>query len=124
MKTYWDLATDMSKTELRELENRLTVLIEHLLKLVHVTGQLRTDNLRGWNQTVRYQRRDLLNHIMQNRGLKSKLTRSLLDKVYRAAIGTVEKEYPSAFFPVTRSFSLEAVAGPDVIAALNWPDRN
>ena len=33
MKTLFELGADMSKTDIRELENRLTVLIEHLLKI-------------------------------------------------------------------------------------------
>ena len=73
MKTYFELMTEMSKSDLQELESRMIVLIEHLLKSGHVAGQVAHDNLRGWNQTVRNQRRDLAAHIKANPGLKSKL---------------------------------------------------
>jgi hypothetical protein len=93
MKTYFELAAEMSKSDLRELESRLTVLIEYLLKLAHVTGRAAKDNQTGWNQTVGYQREDLALHFEQNQGLKSKLTHAMLDKVYRSALATVRKEY-------------------------------
>lgn len=118
MKTLFELGADMSKTDIRELENRLTVLIEHLLKIAHVTGPAAKDSFRGWNQTVRYQRRDLALHIEQNKGLKSKLTEAMLDKAYRAALSTVKKQYPATTFPATSRFSIEEVLGPDALAAL------
>lgn len=99
MKTHFELAVEMSKTDVRELENRLTVLIEHLLKLSHVTGRVAKDNLRGWNQTVRYQRRDLAMHIEENAGLKSKVSEATLNKTYRTALSTVQKDYPDVIFP-------------------------
>ena len=99
MKTYWESATDMSRTDLRELENRLAVLVEHLLKIGYVTGQVHTENLQGWNQTVRSQRRDRARHIQQNKALKSKLTQSLFEKIYRIAAGAVMQEYRFTAFP-------------------------
>ncbi len=53
MKTYQELLTEMSKSEIRELESRLSVIIEHLLKIQHVKGQIGLDNLRGWTKSVR-----------------------------------------------------------------------
>ncbi|MCC6363637.1 MAG: DUF29 family protein [Bryobacterales bacterium] len=44
MKTYQDFITEMSKSEIRELESRLGVIIEHLLKIKYVKGQI---GLRG-----------------------------------------------------------------------------
>ncbi|HTX34849.1 MAG TPA: DUF29 family protein [Bryobacteraceae bacterium] len=87
-----------------ELDSRLTVLIEHLLKLAHVSGQVARDNFRGWNQTVRNQRRDLVAHIKANPGLKSKLTEELL--VLTAA------------FPSSRRLSLDEIVGQEVVLAL------
>jgi hypothetical protein len=118
MNTYFELATDMSKTDVRELENRLRVLIEHLLKLRHITGPVATDNSRGWNQTVRYQRRDLALHIEEKAGLKSKLNEPMLDKAYRAALTNVKEQYPATPFPPTRELSLKEVVGPEITAVL------
>ncbi|MCC6389412.1 MAG: DUF29 family protein [Bryobacterales bacterium] len=39
MKTYPQLISEMSKSELRELESRLGVIVEHLLKIRYVKGQ-------------------------------------------------------------------------------------
>ena len=53
MKTSQDFITEMSKSEIRELESRLSVIVEHLLKVRHVEGQIGLDNLRGWKNSVR-----------------------------------------------------------------------
>lgn len=118
MRTYFELISEMSKSDLQELESRLTVLIEHLLKITHVTGQVAHDNLRGWNQTVRNQRRDLAAHIRDNRGLKSKLTEQMLDKAYRIALANVKTEYRTMPFPPARQLSLDEIAGPEIAMAL------
>lgn len=118
MKTYFELVTDMSKSDLQELESRLTVLIEHLLKLAHVTGQAPRDNFRGWNQTVRNQRRDLAAHIKANPGLKSKLTEELLDDIYRVALAKSKTEFRGAAFPSARRLSLDEIVRPEVVLAL------
>ena len=118
MKTYFELATEMGKTEVRELENRLVVLIEHLLKISYVTGRVAKDNFRGWNQTVRYQRRDLALHIERNKGLKSKLTQAMLDRAYKTALATVKEEYPSMTFPTNCQFSIEEIVGPEVVTEM------
>jgi hypothetical protein len=118
MKTYFELITEMSKSDLQELESRIVVLMEHLLKIGHVTGQVAHDNSRGWNQTVRNQRRDLAAHIKANPGLKSKLTEQMLDKVYRIAVANVKTEYRTTSFSSSRQLSLEDVVGPEIVLAL------
>ena len=115
MKTYFELITEMSKSDLQELESRIIVLIEHLLKSGHVAGQVAHDNLRGWNQTVRNQRRDLAAHIKANPGLKSKLTDQMLDKVYRIAVTNIKTEYRTTHFPPSRQLSLDDIAGPETV---------
>lgn len=121
MKTQWDAAIEMSRTELRELESRLAVLLEHLMKISHVKGLVRADNLRGWTQTVRYQRRDLARHIAENKGLKSKINEALLEKVFRVASRAVKKEYPLTRLPSTRP-PLKEILGQEVMEVLNRPD--
>ena len=118
MKTYFELITEMSKSDLQELESRLTVLMEHSLKIGHVTGRVAHDNVRGRNHTVRNQRRDLAAHIRANPGLKSKLTGQMLDKVYRVALAKVKTEFRTTPFPLSRQLSLDEIVGPELVATL------
>jgi len=108
VNTCYELVAEMSKSDLQELESRLVVLIEHLLKIAHVTGQVGHDNARGWNQTVRNQRRDLAAHIRANPGLKSKLSEEWIDKAHRVALTALS----------FRRLSLDEIVGPDVVALL------
>ncbi len=118
MKTYQDFITEMSKSEIRELESRLSVIIEHLLKMTHVKGQIGLDNLRGWKKSVRDQQDHLADHVEEHPGLKPKITDALLDTVYRTVIGGLNKDYPGIAFPRTRQLSFEEIVGKNVAAML------
>ena len=118
MKAYQDFITEMSKSETREFESRLSVIIEHLLKIGHIKGQIGIDNLRGWKKSVRDQMNELADHIEENPGLKPKITDTLLDTVYRSVIGGLKKDYPAIQFPRTRQLSVEEIVGSNVIALL------
>ena len=48
----------LGKSDKRELRNRLTVLIEHLLKLGYWEAE-REANARGWKNTIKEQRRQI-----------------------------------------------------------------
>ena len=48
----------LAKADRRELRNRLTVLLEHLLKLAHWEEERRSC-ARGWKNTIREQRRQI-----------------------------------------------------------------
>jgi hypothetical protein len=65
----------MGKGELRELENRLAVLYTHLLKWRFQP----THRSRGWELTIKEQRRRLRRHLAQNPSLKSKLPQARED---------------------------------------------
>ena len=109
----------MSKTKSDTQDDReLYSGLIHLLKSGHVAGQVAHDNLRGWNQTVRNQRRDLAAHIKANPGLKSKLTDQMLDKVYRIAVTNIKTEYRTTHFPPSRQLSLDDIAGPETVLAM------
>jgi hypothetical protein len=118
MNTCYELVTEMSKSDLQELESRLIVLIEHLLKIAHVTGQVGHDNARGWNQTVRNQRRDLAAHRRANPGLKSKLSEEWIGEAYRVALVNARAEHPALTALSFRRLSLDEIVGPDVVALL------
>jgi hypothetical protein len=118
VKTYPDFITEMSKSEIRELESRLSVIIEHLLKIKHVKGQAGLDNLRGWKKPVRDQQNELAGHIEENPGLKPRITDALLDTVFRSVIGGLDKDYPGIQFPRSRQLSVEEIVGEDLAVML------
>jgi Domain of unknown function DUF29 len=63
----------LGKQEKRELENRLGVLIGHLLKWIY-QPKLRC---KSWQVTIRVQRRQLQRHVNQNPSLKSYLSEAI-----------------------------------------------
>jgi hypothetical protein len=77
----------MGKTEKRELINRLTVLLAHLLKWQHQPAR------RGasWEVTIVNQRRALARHLADNPSLKSKLPEAI-DDAYIDARGEAYAE--------------------------------
>jgi hypothetical protein len=88
----------MGKSELRELENRLAVLVAHLLEW-SVQPTLRS---RNWELTVKEQRRRLRRHLAQNPSLAARLPQALQDAygdaVLEAALqtGLAESSFPAA----------------------------
>ncbi|MEY6433601.1 DUF29 domain-containing protein [Thioalkalicoccus limnaeus] len=86
----------LGKGELRELENRLTVLFTHLLEW-RFQPTLRS---RGWELTIKEQRRRLRRHLAQNPSLKSKLTQAIEDAYGDAILeaarqtGLAEEAFP------------------------------
>ncbi len=63
----------LGRQEQRELENRLGILLGHLLKW-HYQPQMRSSN---WFYTIRQQREQILNHIRKNPSLKSYLSEGI-----------------------------------------------
>ncbi len=108
----------MGKSELRELESRLSVLIEHALKIKYVKGQAGTDNSRGWNKSLRNQRSELVIHLTRHPGLKTELNDALLDKAHRAVLARLALAYPGFRFPRVRQLSIADVVGRDVMMIL------
>ena len=87
----------MGKAEKRELANRLTVLLLHLLKWQYQPGR------RGasWQATIRVQRRDLAVHMTDNPSLKAILPQTI-DQAYGNAVieagaetGLLESAFPT-----------------------------
>ncbi len=79
----------------RELESRLQVLLEHILKRLHVNSA--SDN-RGWEITIRTQRQEIIRILKQSPSLK-RYFEEVFDDVYRDALSTVREDYPSTNFP-------------------------
>ena len=65
----------LGRQERQELENRLGVLIGHLLKWEYQPEQ----RSRSWFLTIREQRRAIQRHLRQNPSLKSRITEAMLD---------------------------------------------
>jgi Domain of unknown function DUF29 len=63
----------LGKQEKRELENRLGILIGHLLKWIYQPKQ----QSKSWQITIRVQRRQVQRHIEQNPSLKSYLSEAI-----------------------------------------------
>ena len=103
----------MGKTEKRELVNRLAVLLLHLLK-----WQFQPER-RGasWEGTIRVQRRDLADHLVDNPSLKSKLSEAISRSYGNAAtLAPGETGLSKAIFPATCPWAIEEIMDEDF-----WP---
>ncbi len=63
----------LGKQEKRELENRLGVLIGHLLKWIYQPNM----RSRSWQVTIRVQRQQIQRHIQQNPSLKAYMSEAI-----------------------------------------------
>ncbi|HAN45963.1 MAG TPA: DUF29 domain-containing protein [Cyanobacteria bacterium UBA8156] len=79
----------------KELIRRLVVLLEHLLKRLHVSSP---NDYRGWEQTIRTQQTELTVLLDVVPSLRSRWDISL-DKAWPLALKNVRQEYPSIVFP-------------------------
>jgi hypothetical protein len=81
----WDAVAeeleDMARSEKRELTNRLTVLLTHLLKWRHQPGR----RTRSWTLTILEQRRRVQDVREENPGLKT-VEAAILASAYRVAV--------------------------------------
>lgn len=106
----------MGKTEKRELESRLTVLLLHLLKWQFQSG------LRGnsWRLTIREQRRRTTRHLQENPSLKARLD-EVIEAAYGDALIEAEREtgLPETTFPAVCPWSFEKI-----VDAWFWPDHH
>jgi hypothetical protein len=103
----------MGKTEKRELVNRLTVLLLHLLKWQFQPGR------RGasWQATIRVQRRDLTAHLVDNPSLKATFSQATEQAYGNAVIEAGAKiGFPERTFPEVCPWSFEQMMAEDF-----WP---
>jgi hypothetical protein len=91
---------DLGNERKNELESRLMVLFEHLLKLAYWNEE-RAYNERGWKGTIREQRKRLNRLLKKNPSLKPYLI-EVFDEMYLDARDiTIDKTgLPSDTFPV------------------------
>ena len=92
---------DMGRSEKRELESRLELLLMHLLKW-QFQPNLRS---RSWQLTIKEQRLRLEKLLAENPSLKSFLADSL-EKIYQLVIISAERETGLSSFPQICHYSM------------------
>jgi hypothetical protein len=104
--------SDMGKSEQRELENRLTILLAHLLKWEYpyrtLSERWREFKCDGWRATIIEQRNRLEKLLTQAPRLRARLP-ATIGEAYADAVGLASDEtgLPSSTFPDQCPFSAE-----------------
>ena len=88
----------------RELESRLTRLIEHILKRCYVNLP---ECYRGWEITIINQRAELTTLLEQSPSLKGHFSQ-IFDRAFDTALKLVKLEYSDTTFPNVWQFSRDA----------------
>ena len=84
-----------------EIESRLGVLLAHLLKRLYVQSEY---DYRGWEITIREQRRHLRIALQQSPSLKRFFVEAF-DRAWQDALIEVREDYPQDAFPDQWQFS-------------------
>lgn len=84
-----------------EIESRLGVLLAHLLKRLYVQSEY---DYRGWEITIRDQRRHLRIVLQQSPSLKRFFVEAF-DRAWQDALTEVREDYPQVVFPDQWQFS-------------------
>jgi hypothetical protein len=84
-----------------EIESRLGVLLAHLLKRLYVQSEY---DYRGWEITIREQRRHLKIALQQSPSLKRFFVEAF-DRAWQDALIEVREDYPQDAFPDQWQFS-------------------
>lgn len=105
---------DMGRSEKRQLESRLEILIMHLLKW-QFQPNLRS---RSWQLTIKEQRLRLEKLLAENPSLKSSLT-DIKEKIYPLAVISAERETGLSSFPETCPYDLTEIFAPEF-----FPENN
>jgi hypothetical protein len=79
----------------RELENRVEVLLNHLLKRLYVASP---DDYRSWELTIREQRRQLQKLLKQSPSLR-KHWLDVFPELWENALSDAREDYPQTVFP-------------------------
>jgi Domain of unknown function DUF29 len=84
-----------------EIESRLGMLLAHLLKRLYVNCDY---DYRGWEITIREQRRHLRIALQQSPSLKRFFVEAF-DRAWQDALAEVREDYPQSVFPDQWQFS-------------------
>jgi len=105
----------MGKRERRELANRLTTIIEHLLKLTYWT-EVKEENARGWRVTIVEQRRQIIRLLADSPSLKPWLEEIFLECYEAARRDTIKANYlPENIFPLQPFLTVEELLNLDYL---------
>jgi len=105
----------MGKRERRELANRLTTIIEHLLKLTYWT-EVKEENARGWRITIVEQRRQIIRLLADSPSLKTWLEEIFLECYEAARRDTIKANYlPENIFPLQPFLTVEELLNLDYL---------
>ncbi len=96
----------LARSERQELENRLEVLLSHLLKRLYVSSP---DDDCNWQGTIQEQRNQLKRLLKKSPSLKPYFAEVFTD-VYQDALAQVCEVYPDTTFPTEWQFNLEIEA--------------
>ena len=113
-----DELSDMSKSERRELESRLLILLAHLLKWEYqyrdLSGRWREFKGDSWRTTIVEQRKQVAVLLRQSPGLKSILPDAIAN-AYTDAIDLASKEtrLPPETFPALCPYQVAALLDDD-----------
>lgn len=88
----------LGRSEKRELENRLIILLLHLLKWQYQFGY----QSRSWELSIKDQRQKLARHLQENPSLKSKLP-EILAHAYDHAVNEAHRETSIAKYTFPRT---------------------
>jgi len=104
----------MGKSEQRELESRLEVLLMHLLKWRYQPES----RGKSWEATIIEQRDRLVDHLKKNPSLKSRLPEVQESAYHYAVVGAYrETNLDMSVFPKPCPWTFEEAMNPDF-----WPD--
>lgn len=102
----------MGRSEKRELESRLTVLLLHLLKWKYQEGR----RCRSWSLTIDGQRIQFRKTLKENPGLKPLLD-EIMNDAYQLAVVYAAKEtnISKKIFPKNCPWELESITNDDYL---------
>jgi hypothetical protein len=106
----------LGKQQRQELENRLAILIGHLLKWDYQPDH----RSKSWKATIREQRRAVQKLIQQNPSLKTYLEEAIID-AYESGLDLVVRETPLDYpnLPAEPIYTIEQLFNPDFPSGLN-----
>lgn len=101
--------------ERRELESRLDVLLNDLLKRCYIPTP---ENYRGWELTIREQRKQLQRLLKQSPSQRNYLS-EVFNETWQVALADVRQDYPKIKFPDEWQFSRDVEA---ILSEKFWQD--
>jgi hypothetical protein len=97
----------LARSDKRQLQNRLDVLLNHLLKRCYVPTP---ENYRGWEVTIREQRKQLQRLLKDSPSLRS-YWQEVFEQIWQTALADACEDYPQVEFPAECPFdqNIEAI---------------